>query len=244
VRRADAQVIAIDGPAASGKSSTAQAVADALGFAHLDSGALYRGVTLVAIRECGAVPGRPLDPNAILLAAEARGLALHSDGRESSVYLGGEPVDTAIRAPEVTRLVSAVSALPEVREWVNERLRGLSRAGRSLVVDGRDIGTVVFPEATLKIFLTASARTRAERRLRQRGEPVDPAVLERETATLMGRDEADSRRIVAPLRMAADAIPLDGTDLSFAEQADRIVALARQRLPANDVNPAAESRQP
>ena len=229
-RRAAAHVIAIDGPAASGKSSTAQAVADALGFAHLDSGALYRGVTLVAIRECAAVPGSLLSPNAILLAAEGRGLALHSDGRGYSVYLGGEPVDAAIRTPEVTRLVSAVAALPEIREWVNERLRGLSRAGRSFVVDGRDIGTVVFPDATLKVFLTASARTRAERRLRQRGEQVDPAVLERETAALTARDEADSQRSVAPLQMAPDAIPLDGTDLSFAEQAERIVALARERV--------------
>jgi cytidylate kinase len=229
-RRAAAHVIAIDGPAASGKSSTAQAVADALGFSHLDSGALYRGVTLVAIRECGAVPGGPLSPNAILLAAESRGLALHSDGRGYSVYLGGEPVDAAIRTPEVTRLVSAVAALPEIREWVNERLRGLSRAGRSFVVDGRDIGTVVFPDATLKVFLTASARTRAERRLRQRGEQVDPAVLERETAALTARDEADSQRSVAPLQAAPDAIPLDGTDLTFAEQAERIATLARERM--------------
>ena len=228
--RGGAHVIAIDGPAASGKSSTAQAVADALGFAHLDSGALYRGVTLVAIRDCGAVPGGTLDPNVIVLAAERRGLVLHFDGRGYSVYLGGEPADAAIRTPEATRLVSAVSALPEVREWVNERLRGLSRAGHSFVVDGRDIGTVVFPDATLKVFLTASARTRAERRLRQRGDQVDRAVLDRETAALAARDEADSRRSVAPLQMAADAIPLDGTDLTFAEQADRIVALARERL--------------
>jgi cytidylate kinase len=228
--RRGAHVIAIDGPSASGKSSTARAVADALGFAHLDSGALYRGVTLVAIRECGAAPDGPLDPNAILLAAERRGLALHFDGRGFSVYLAGEPADVAIRTPEVTRLVSAVSALPEVREWVNERLRGLSRAGQSFVVDGRDIGTVVFPDATLKVFLTASARARAERRLLQRGEPIDPAVLMREAAALAARDEADSHRRVAPLQMAPDATPLDGTDLSFAEQAERIVTLARERL--------------
>jgi cytidylate kinase len=226
---ARAVVIAIDGPAASGKSSTAQAVADALGFAHLDSGALYRGVTLVAIRDLGAAPDGPLDANAILLAAERRGLALHFDGRGYSVYLGGEPVDTAIRTPSVTRLVSAVSALPEVREWVNERLRALSRAGQSVVVDGRDIGTVVFPDATLKVYLTASARTRAERRLRQRGDAIDPAVLERETAALAARDKADSGRNVAPLRMAADAVPLDGTELSFEEQAAAIVELARER---------------
>ncbi len=225
-----AHVIAIDGPSASGKSSTAEAVARALGFAHLDSGALYRGVTLVALRHTGAVPGGPLDANALLLAAGRRGLALHFDGRGYAVYLNGEPADDAIRTAEVTALVSAVSALPEVREWVNERLRSLPRAGQSVVVDGRDIGTVVFPEAPLKVFLTASPRTRAERRLAQRGQASDPAMLERETAALAARDQADSSRAVAPLRMASDAVPLDGTDLPFTQQVEQIVTLARARL--------------
>src|SRR5215510_15651623 len=127
-------VIAIDGPAASGKSSTALAVARALEFAHLDSGALYRGVTLVAIRDTNAAPGSSLRSETILRAAETRGLQLHYDGTSFAVYLEGEPVDEAIRTPEVTALVSAVSALPEIREWVNERLRDLARAGLSLVV--------------------------------------------------------------------------------------------------------------
>jgi cytidylate kinase len=230
--RAAGHVIAIDGPAASGKSSTAQAVADALGFAHLDSGALYRGVTLVAIGQGGVTPGSPFDANAILRAAERRGLALHFDGRGYGVYLDGEPADAKIRTPAITDLVSAVSALPEVREWVNERLRGLARAGQSVVVDGRDIGTVVFPDATLKVYLTASAATRAERRLRQRGDVVDPGVLARETAALTARDQADSRRLVAPLRVAPDAVSLDGTELGFADQVARIVALARTRMQA------------
>jgi len=208
-------VIAIDGPAASGKSSTALAVARALGFGHLDSGALYRGVTLVAIRECGA--------------AERRGLTLHYDGSSFAVYLEGEPADADIRTPEVTALVSGVSRLPEVRAWVNERLRALARAGLSLVVDGRDIGTVVFPDAGLKVFLTASPRTRAARRLAQRGQAAPPQVLDRETAALAARDEADSSRAVAPLSMAEDAIPLDGTELTFEEQVNQIVELARGR---------------
>lgn len=225
-----ARVIAIDGPAASGKSSTADAVARALGFIHLDSGALYRGVTLVAIRHCAAVPGGPLDANALLRAAELRGLALHFDGEGYAVYLNGEPADAPIRTPEVTALVSAVSALPEVREWVNERLRGLPRAGQSVVVDGRDIGTIVFPDAGLKIFLTASPRTRAARRLAQRGQADDAALVERETAALAARDAADSSRAVAPLRRAEDAVPLDGTALSFEQQVEQIVALARSRF--------------
>jgi len=222
-------VIAIDGPAASGKSSTAQAVADRLGFAHLDSGALYRGVTLVARLECGAAPGEPLDAPAIIRAAEGRGLALHFDGRGFAVYLGGEPIDQLIRTSEVTGMVSAISALPEVRTWINQRLRTLARAGQSVVVDGRDIGTVVFPDADLKVFLNASPGVRAARRLAQRGESAAPEQLARETATLAARDAADAGRAVAPLRMAADAIPLDGTDLTFAQQVDRIVALFRDR---------------
>jgi cytidylate kinase len=222
-------IVAIDGPSASGKSSTALAVARALGFAHLDSGALYRGVTLVAIRDLGAAPGGPLDANRLLLAAERRGLRLLFDGTGYTPYLGGEPVDEAIRSPEVTALVSPVSALPEVRGWVNHQLRALAGAGQAVVVDGRDIGTVVFPDAALKVYLTASPATRAERRLRQRGQAVDPAELSRETAALAARDEADSRRAVAPLRMAADAIALDGTSLDFGQQVDRIVALARER---------------
>ncbi|MFN8654400.1 MAG: (d)CMP kinase [Gemmatimonadales bacterium] len=222
-------VIAIDGPAASGKSSTADAVAGAMGFAHLDSGALYRGVTLVAIRDCGAAPGGTLAAGAILRAVEERGLRLHYDGSRFAVYLEGRPADEAIRTPEVTALVSAISALPEVREWVNERLRALVRAGLSVVVDGRDIGTVVFPDAALKVYLTASPGTRASRRLTQRGLPAPPEEVERETAVLAARDEADSRRAVAPLRMAADAVPLDGTDLSFDQQVAEIIRLAGAR---------------
>lgn len=224
-----AHVIAIDGPAASGKSSTARAVAEALGFAHLDSGALYRGVTLVAL-EHGATPGAPLDANAILLEAERRGLSLLYDGTGFSVYLGGEPADEAIRSAPVTGMVSAVSAVPEIREWVNERLRALPGAGQPVVVDGRDIGTVVFPDATLKVFLTASPRTRAARRLTQRGQAVGDAELAQETSLLAARDAADSGRPVAPLRMADDAVPLDGTALTFAEQVAEIVDLARARM--------------
>jgi len=228
-----AHVIAIDGPAASGKSSTADAVARALGFAHLDSGALYRGVTLVGLRYCGVTQGSPIDANPLLLEAGRRGLVLHFDGSGFAVYLNGEPADEAIRTPEVTGLVSPVSAIPEVREWVNERLRGLVRAGQSVVVDGRDIGTIVFPDAALKVFLTASPRTRAARRLAQRGQGQDTALVDRESAALEARDRADSSRAVAPLRMAADAIPLDGTDLSFDEQVARIVEIARQRISAD-----------
>lgn len=226
-------VVAIDGPSASGKSTTARAVAEAIGFAHLDSGALYRGVTLVALREA-ARRGRPeddplavLDPEAILRAAEDRGLMLQPDGAGFAAYLEGEPVDAELRGPRVTSAVSAVSAVSVVREWVNTRLRATVRAGRDVVVDGRDIGTVVFPDADLKIFLTASPEARAGRRISQRGHEVEQSRLEAEAAALAARDHADSTRVLAPLRPAEDAVPLDTTTLSFREQVDRIVALAR-----------------
>jgi cytidylate kinase len=226
-------VIAIDGPSASGKSSTARAVAEALGFAHLDSGALYRGVTLVALREAARreraheAPLVVLDAETILRAAEDRGLMLQPDGAGFAAYLEGEPVDAEIRGPRVTGCVSAISAVPVIREWINSRLRAMVRAGRDVVVDGRDIGTVVFPDADLKIFLTASSAARAGRRINQRGQEADPALLEAEAAALAARDDADSSRVVAPLRPADDAVLLDTTTMTFAEQVRRIVELAR-----------------
>lgn len=228
-------VVAIDGPAASGKSSTARAVAEALGFQHLDSGALYRGVTLVALKlaaERGARGGDSLatvDPETILRAAEDRGLMLQPDGHGFSAYYAGEPVDTQIRSPEVTAQVSAVSAIAVVREWINARLRAMVRAGMHVVVDGRDIGTVVFPDADLKVFLTATPQARARRRLVQEGSPADVADLAAETERLAARDRADSTRAIAPLSRAPDAVELDTTELDFAEQVARIVDLARAR---------------
>jgi cytidylate kinase len=230
-------VIAIDGPAASGKSTTARAVAEALGFQHLDSGALYRGVTLVALREAAARaapvgdPLHVLDAETILRAAEDWGLRLLPDGHGFSAYLQGEPVNAAIRAPDVTAHVSAVSAVAVIREWVNIHLRSMVRAGMDVVVDGRDIGTVVFPDAVLKIFLTATPEARAGRRLVQRGDPTDPGTVAEEATLLAARDQADSTRALAPLRRADDAVDLDTTHLSFAEQVERIVGLARTRLP-------------
>jgi cytidylate kinase len=229
-------VIAIDGPAGAGKSTTARAVAEALGFAHLDSGALYRGVTLVALREAsrqgrsGASAVELVDPETVLRVAEDWGLMLQPDGHGFSAYLQGEPVDDAIRGPEVTAQVSAVAAVPIVREWVNIRLRAMVRAGMNVVVDGRDIGTVVFPDADLKVFLTAASGARAARRLLQRGRSAEGGALEREEALLAARDRADSSRAVAPLRRPPDAVDVDTTDLSFEEQVDHIAALARSRL--------------
>jgi cytidylate kinase len=228
-------IVAIDGPAASGKSSTARAVAEQLGYSHLDSGALYRGVTWVAITEAakrtpGEAPLATLAPAVILRAAEDRGLTLHPDGAGFTPYLDGRPAETEVRSEAATALVSAVSAIPVVREWVNAHLRELARAGVGVVVDGRDIGTVVFPDADLKVFLTASPEARARRRLLQRGDRVEPAALASEAELLARRDAADASREVAPLRRPPDAVELDTSDMGFAEQVARIEAMAREAL--------------
>ena len=229
------RVIAIDGPAASGKSSTAAAVARRLGCAHLDSGALYRAVTLAALDhlgEQGAAGGPAWSAPRIVALAEDLPVRLVLVGDVFRPEVAGVDVGEAIRSERVTRQVSEIAAIREVRHWVNVRQREavLAHPG-GVVVDGRDIGTVVFPDAPLKIFLTASPEERARRRLAQRGEKINPEELRREAEALAARDWADSTRPVAPLRPAADALLLDTTQLSLDDQVARVVALARQRLP-------------
>jgi cytidylate kinase len=220
-------VIAIDGPAASGKSSTAAAVARELGALQLDSGALYRALTVVALELEGAPPDAPRT----IAAAERRRLELREAGGALVPFLDGQDAEPHLRSPEVDARVSEVSAWPALREWVNARLRAEARNARVLVLDGRDIGTAVFPDAPLKIFLTATPEARARRRLLQRGLPAEGAELEREAARLAERDRLDSGRPVAPLRPAPDALILDSTGLDFEEQVGEIVRAVRHRLP-------------
>jgi len=208
-------VIAIDGPAGAGKSSVARAVAAALDFTYLDSGAMYRCVALAAT-EAGA----DLDDGGTI-GELARSLAIGLDGER--VELGGRDVSAAIRAPEVTAASSRVSVHQAVREAMVAEQRRLIESGR-YVAEGRDIGTVVSPEAPLKVFLTASAEERARRRATQTGED-DAAVL----AAQRERDERDERREHSALRAAPDAVELDTTDLSEQEAAERVVTLARER---------------
>jgi cytidylate kinase len=220
------QVVAIDGPAASGKSSTAAAVAARLGWLLVDSGALYRAMTLVAL---------DLGPDAsageIIRAAERRDLRLRADADRVWVLLEGADAEPRIRSPEVTANVSAVSAMPAIREWVNTRLRRLAANGRPLVLDGRDIGTAVFPDARVKVFLVASPVVRAARRLRQQGTEPHPDAVTREAARIAARDQADSTRELAPLRSAPDAVQVDTSELSFEAQVDRIVGLVEAARP-------------
>jgi CMP/dCMP kinase len=208
-------VIAIDGPAGAGKSTVARAVAAALGFTYLDSGAMYRCVALAALER-----GDELDnPGAI--GELARSLLIELDDR--SVGLDGRDVSAAIREPVVTEAASRVSVHPPVREAMVERQRELIDAGR-YVAEGRDIGTVVSPDAPLKVFLTASAEERARRRAAQTGED-EAAVL----AAQRERDERDENREHSALRAADDAIEIDTTGLSLDEVVARVVDLARER---------------
>jgi len=230
------RVIAIDGPAASGKSSTAGLVAERLGWAHLDSGALYRALTLATIDnlgEGGRRKGEEWPVQQILDVAERLPVRLVLAVTSFRPEVAGADVEEAIRSERVTRYVSVVAAMPEVRTWVNAQQRGAVEGGggRGVVVDGRDIGTVVFPEAPLKVFLTASSDARARRRLFQRGQAVDVELVRRESEALAARDAADSNRRFAPLKAAPDAVLLDTTALTLEQQVAQVVELARQRFP-------------
>lgn len=218
-------VVAIDGPAASGKSSTARWVAERLRFHHVDSGALYRAVTLLAIREHGDAPAAWTGDELVRAAAR---VALVPVPAGFDPAIDGASVAEAVRGSEVTRRVSAVAQLPAVRAWVNDRVRAAA-ASHSVVVDGRDIGTVVFPNAALKIFLVADPWERARRRLlQQHGRAPADAEIAAETDRLVQRDAQDATQTV----QARDAILLDTTFLTQADQVERIVALVHALPPA------------
>lgn len=229
------RVIAIDGPAASGKSSTAALVAQRLGWAHLDSGALYRALTLAALDRFGDEgrgTGDGWSAQRVLALAEELPVRLVLVGQTFRPEVAGVDVEEEIRSERVTAQVSEVAAIPAVREWVNaQQRRAVAEHSEGVVVDGRDIGTVVFPDAPLKVFLTASPDERARRRLSQRGDRLDDDRVARESQALADRDRVDASRPVAPLRAADDAVVLDSTRMSLDEQVTRVVALARERVP-------------
>ncbi|MGI8618917.1 MAG: (d)CMP kinase [Gemmatimonadaceae bacterium] len=210
--------ITIDGPAASGKTSTAYQVADALGFQHVDSGALYRAVTAAALR---AKPGGGWNEQDVLDAAGV----VRMEARKASFtpLLGGQDAEEEIRGDAVTASVSVIAKMSGVRDWVNAQVRHLADL-HDVVVDGRDIGTVVLPHARVKVFLLADGSERARRRLLQRlGRQGTQAEVEEEMERLAKRDALDAVQTVP----APDAIIMDTTDMGQAEQVQQIVDLAR-----------------
>jgi len=218
-RRDAPVVIAIDGPAASGKSSTAHWVASVLGYRHVDSGALYRAATAAALRT--SVPPNDWSEDVVLEAAQT----VTVTPRETSFApcIDGRDVEAEIRGSEVTRFVSQVAQMPRVREWVNGVVRQTA-SRHDVVVDGRDMGTTVFPNATLKVFLIADPWERARRRLTQQigRRPTDAEIAE-ETDRIVHRDAQDATQTV----QAKDAVLIDTTYLTQPEQVERIVALAK-----------------
>lgn len=217
--------IAIDGPAGAGKSTVAQRVAKRLGVLYVDTGAMYRAVTLTAMRQACPLE----DEQRLRSLLDAMELTLTISDGTQHVYVNGEDVTEAIRSLEVTRRVSTVAALPLVREKLVEMQRCMA-SRQDVVMDGRDIGTSVLPDAELKIFLTASIEERARRRLQeleQKGMEADYAQLLRE---IEERDRKDSERKTAPLKQAADAIRVDTTGLDIDEVVDRIISLHKERV--------------
>ncbi len=222
-------IVAIDGPAGSGKSSTAKALAESTGFIYLDTGAMYRAVALRFLQ----LGVEALEEN-VDLVWETFSLDLSTSAEGMKVYLNGIDVSKEIRSPDVTDMSSRVSVLPEVRRrMVREQQRiaaNREKDSKGFIVEGRDIGTVVFPSADVKIFLDASREVRARRRVvdfEKEGHEVDQAEIEND---LIERDNRDQTRAISPLKKADDAIVIDTTHLSLKEQIQSIESIIRERI--------------
>ena len=217
-------VVTLDGPAGSGKSTTAREAARRLEYRHLDSGALYRALTFALLES--SVP--PADwPNLAEDEIRALGVGLEATADGFVVTRGGRALGDELRGGGVTASVSQLARLPAVRACLLDLQRSAGRAGR-LVADGRDMGTVVFPAADVKIFLVADLEERARRRLLERDERVGPESLSREAEAIAARDRRDSERAISPLARAQDAHLLDTTGLALADQVERVVELVRR----------------
>jgi cytidylate kinase len=217
-------VVAIDGPAGSGKSTLAQRLAQALGWAFLDTGAMYRAVTRAAL-DRGLFPG-----DAERLAQLAKGLRIDLSP-SGEVSIDGRDVTAAIRAPDVNEAVSAVAEIAQVRAVMKAHQRRFAQANGRIVAEGRDIGTAVFPDARVKVFLAGSAEERVRRRveeMRRTTPGLDPEAVRR---SLLDRDRRDETRSADPLRQAPDAVALDTTGLSPDEVLRAVLALVRSRVP-------------
>ncbi|MBO5464018.1 MAG: (d)CMP kinase [Alistipes sp.] len=211
-------VIAIDGFSSCGKSTFAKAIAARLGYIFIDTGAMYRAVTLCAINQ-GAVSEQSVDEQAVVALLDGVDISFrfNSERGASDVYVNGECVESKIRSIEVSNCVSRISSIKEVREKLVALQQQMGR-DRGVVMDGRDIGTVVFPDAELKIFMTADPKVRAERRYAELTAKGDKVTMEEILENVVSRDKADMTRAISPLRQADDAIVLDNSYMSVEEQ--------------------------
>lgn len=217
-------VVAIDGPAGAGKSTIAKLAAEKLGYAYIDTGAMYRSVAWKFLQT-----GREFDEAYISELANTMIIEFKPEAKVNRVFVDGTEVTEAIRTPEVTAIVSRVAAIGAVRKAMVEQQRRMGEIG-GVLMDGRDIGTVVFPHAQLKIFLTASVEERARRRYKEmveKGQQVELAQLQEDIAA---RDKQDSERAISPLRQAEDALLLDTSDMSIAQVTDKILQLVQERV--------------
>jgi len=223
-------IIAIDGHSSTGKSSFAKIIAAKYGFVYVDTGALYRGVTLFAVRESLIDDSNKIDRNALAKAIDSLNLEFRATGAEgkSELYLNGELIEREIRGLEVSNKVSFIAALPLVRDFVD---RSLNRYGESkgVVMDGRDIGTVVFPDAELKIFMTADTQVRAQRRYKELLEKGEKTNFQAVLQNIIQRDYIDENRETAPLKKAVDAILLDNSKMTIEDQIKWLDNIVSQR---------------
>lgn len=214
--------IAIDGPAGAGKSTIAKIVSAKLGYIYVDTGALYRTVALYLCEN------KIADENIADSLKDANVSLKFVDGKQC-VYLGERDVSDLIRTPEISMEASRTSAIPAVREYLFETQKKIAREN-NVIMDGRDIGTVVLPDAQVKIFLTASAEERAERRFKELSEKPDCPSYEQILKDIIERDCNDSNRKTSPLKQADDAVLVDTTELSLDESADKIIFIIREKL--------------
>jgi len=223
-------IVAIDGPAGSGKSTSAMLVAQKLGYLYIDTGAMYRAITFLAIKN------NLTDENEISRLAEKTDLKLDFVDGKTKVFVDGLEITDEIRLPEVNERVSEISKIEKVREILVQKQREMGHGNRGVVMEGRDIGTVVFPDADVKFFMTASIEERAKRRMKEYAQKNINITLEEVKKNLMNRDKIDSGRKVSPLTKADGAIEVNTSDVSIDEQVNIILSEIKKTAEAKGVS--------